>query len=59
MKFSPAVTHKEGFVVRIQSRPDNPYDGHTLEGQLEQVARLTGKVPAFTFVERGYKGHTP
>lgn len=57
VKVSLAVTHKEGFVVGIQTCPDNPYDGHTLEGQLDQVERLTGKVPAYTFVDRGYKGH--
>ncbi|BDU75472.1 IS5 family transposase [Mesoterricola sediminis] len=57
VKVSLAVTHKEGFVVGIQTCPDNPYDGHTLEGQLDQVERLTGRVPAHTFVDRGYKGH--
>ena len=57
MKVSLAVTHKEGFVVGIQAFPDNPYDGHTLDGQLDQVERLTGKVPETTFVDLGYKGH--
>jgi IS5 family transposase len=57
VKVSLAVTHKEGFVVGIQAFPDNPYDGHTLDGQLDQVERMTGKVPATTFVDRGYKGH--
>jgi IS5 family transposase len=57
VKVSLAVTHKEGFLVGIQSCPENPYDGHTLEGQLDQVARLTGKTPAMTFVDKGYKGH--
>jgi len=54
---SLAVTHKEGFVVGIPAFPDNPCDGHTLDGQLDQVERLTGKVPEITFVDRGYKGH--
>jgi len=44
-------------VVGIQACPGNPYDGHTLDGQLDQVERLTGKLPAYTFVDRGYKGH--
>jgi len=57
VKVSLAVTHEEGFVVGIHTCPDNPYDGHTLEGQLDQIERLTGKVPAYTFVDRGYKGH--
>ena len=57
VKVSLAVTHKEGFIVGIQSCPDNPYDGHTLDGQLDQVERLTGKLPRMTFVDKGYRGH--
>jgi IS5 family transposase len=57
VKVSLAVTHKEGFVVGIQACPGNPFAGHTLDGQLDQVERLTGKVPAYTFVDKGYKGH--
>jgi IS5 family transposase len=57
VKVSLAVTHKEGFVVGIQACPGNPFDGHTLDEQLGQVERLTGKLPAMTFVDRGYKGH--
>lgn len=57
VKVSVAVTHREGFVVGIQTCPENPYDGHTLEGQLDQVERLVGKAPVFAYVDRGYKGH--
>ena len=57
VKASLAVTHKEGFVVGAMSCPENPYDGHTLERQLEQVEQLTGRMPATTFVDKGYKGH--
>ena len=57
VKVSLAVTHKEGFVVGIQACPGNPFDGHTLEGQLDQVERMTGRLPKWTFVDRGYKGH--
>jgi IS5 family transposase len=57
VKVSLAVTHKEGFVAGIQAYPDNPYDGHTLDGQLDQVERLTGRVPTHTYVDRGDKGH--
>lgn len=34
----------------------NEYDGHTLEAALEQVNRLTGKVPKVAKVDRGYRG---
>lgn len=57
VKVSLAVTHREGFVVGIQACPGNPYVGHTLDGQLDHVERMTGKLPAYTFVDRGYKGH--
>ena len=57
VKVSLAVTHKEGFCVGIQACPGNPFDGHTLEGQLDQVERLTGRVPGTTFVDKGYQGH--
>jgi len=57
VKTSLATTHKEGFVVGIRACPGNPYDGHTLAEQLNQVERLTGKVPRLTFVDKGYKGH--
>ena len=57
VKASLAVTHKEGFVVGTMSFPENPYDGHTLQRQMEQVEQLTGRMPATTFVDTGYKGH--
>jgi IS5 family transposase len=57
VKVSLAVTHKEGFVVGIHACPGNPFDGHTLDRQLDQVERLTGQLPTMTFVDRGYKGH--
>lgn len=41
----------------MQSRPGNPYDGHTLAGQIEQVERITGVAVARAYVDRGYRGH--
>ncbi|MBP7169895.1 MAG: IS5/IS1182 family transposase, partial [Bacteroidales bacterium] len=32
------------------------YDGHTLKPTLEQVERLTGRMPQRVKVDRGYKG---
>lgn len=57
VKVSLATTLAEGFAVGIQACPENPFDGHTLSGQLDQVERLTGKVPKRCHVDRGYKGH--
>jgi len=56
VKASIAVTAKESFIVGARSYPGNPYDGHTLADQLQQVETLTGQKPAFCFVDRGYKG---
>lgn len=57
VKVSLATTLKEGFVVGIQACPGNPNDAHTLDGQLDQVEALTGRIPSRTFVDQGYKGH--
>lgn len=41
----------------MQALPGNPYDGHTLSGQIAQVERLTGITVERAYVDRGYKGH--
>jgi IS5 family transposase len=45
------------FVLGAQALPGNPYDGHTLAGQIDQVARLTGMTVKRAYVDRGYRGH--
>ena len=35
---------------------ENPYDGDSLAEVLQQVERLTGKVPGSALVDRGYRG---
>ncbi|ABQ28752.1 transposase, IS4 family (plasmid) [Acidiphilium cryptum JF-5] len=45
------------FVLGMQSQPGNPYDGHTLAGQIEQVERITGVAVARAYVDRGYRGY--
>ena len=59
VKASLAVTNKEGFVIGAMSCPNNPYDGHTLKEQLDQVnALIPDKVQIKQcFVDRGYRGH--
>ncbi len=56
-KVSIAVTHKQGFVMGMESLSGAPYDGHTLKGALEHVQRLTDQMPEEVFVDRGYKAH--
>lgn len=57
VKSSLATTAHGGFVLGAMALPGNPFDGHTLEGQLEQVQRLTGTMPKRCHVDKGYKGH--
>ncbi len=57
VKTSLATTAWGGFALGAMALPGNPFDGHTLEEQLEQVERLTGTMPKRCHVDRGYKGH--
>lgn len=56
-KVSLCVTNKEGFILGAQGLEGNPYDGHTLQGALDQVTELTGTRPERCYVDRGYRGH--
>lgn len=59
VKVGLAVTHKSGLMVGARSFPGNPYDGHTLAEQLEQVRILcqdTGAVLKTVVVDLGYRG---
>ncbi len=57
VKVSIATTNDSGCVVGMRSYPGNPYDGHTLEDQLEQVEILSDIKPTHAYVDRGYRGH--
>ena len=57
VKASFATTNDPGYVVGARSYPGNPYDGHTLEDQLQQVEIITGLKPTHCYVDRGYRGH--
>ncbi|GAC1646107.1 MAG: IS5 family transposase [Chloroflexota bacterium] len=61
VKTSIAVTNARTaggqFIVGMQALPGNPYDGHTLTGQIAQVERLTGIAVERAYVDRGYRGH--
>jgi len=55
-KVSIAKTMKSGIIVGAKSFSDNPYDAHTLEPQLKQEERLTGRLPKTGIADRGYRG---
>jgi IS5 family transposase len=45
------------FVVGARTLPGNPYDGHSLDAQIDQVERLTGQPVSRAYADRGYRGH--
>ncbi len=61
VKVSLAVTNTRApggqFVIGARALPGNPYDGHTLKTQLDQIERLTGQQVARAYVDLGYRGH--
>ena len=58
-KVSVAATSKGGWLLGAKCMPGNPYDGHTLKAQMEQVERLSIKKEHLKTVhaDMGYRGH--
>ena len=54
LKVSIATTLNEGLVVGMHSMPGNPWDGHTLEETIEQVAILADQRPKIVIADKGY-----
>ncbi len=55
-KSSLAYSRKHGIILGAIAFEGNPFDGHTLEPQLEQIRELTGMDPKYAIVDRGYRG---
>jgi len=55
-KVSLVSTSKGNWIVGMQARHGNPFDGHTLKDALEQSERLTGWRAGHAYCDRGYKG---
>lgn len=47
---------RSGIIVGALAFEGNPYDGHILEPQLQQVEDMLGSLPRTALVDRGYKG---
>jgi transposase, IS5 family len=47
---------KTGVIVGAMAFKGNPFDGHTLPDQLEQIKRLSGMTVKNALVDRGYRG---
>jgi len=56
-KVSVAVTSRGGWLVGAKSFTGNPYDGHTLASQLQQVDNFIGSRVSEAYVDMGYRGH--
>ncbi len=59
MKVGIASTLQGNLIVGARSFPGNPYDGHTLNEQVEQATILMqalGTKPQTAFVDLGYRG---
>jgi len=56
-KSSIATTSKSNWIVGAHALHGNPYDGHTLERAIQQIERLTKKMPDDVIVDQGYRGH--
>jgi len=61
VKVSLAITEKQGLIVGARSFAGNPYDGHTLAGQLEQTTILLQDLPGVSkprtvLADLGYRG---
>jgi IS5 family transposase len=55
-KSSIARTIKSRIIVGAMAFKDNPYDADTLDPQLRQIERLTGRFPGTAVLDRGYRG---
>lgn len=56
VKVGLAITARQGLIVGARSFPGNPYDGDTLQEQLEQVECLTRIKPQTAIVDLGFRG---
>ena len=55
-KVAVVTTNESNWIVGIDARAGNPYDGATLKPMLEQVEKLTGEKPQAVFVDQGFRG---
>jgi len=56
-KVSVAVTSRGGWLVGAKSFTTNPYDGHTLAAQMQQLESMIGDRVSQVHVDMGYRGH--
>lgn len=52
-----AATNREGLVLAARAFEDNPCDGHTLSGTVDQAVAMGGIDPERIYVDKAYRGH--
>lgn len=61
VKVSIATTNERAkggqFVLGAMALPGAPYDGRTLQAQIDQAAKLSGVAVKRAYADRGYRGH--
>ncbi|MCL4161775.1 UNVERIFIED_CONTAM: hypothetical protein GTU68_027810 [Idotea baltica] len=56
-KVSVTSTNRANWIVGINLRRNNPYDGHTLAAPICTAERMTGVDITDAFVDKGFRGH--
>ncbi len=56
-KAGVTTTSKSNWIVGAHALDGNPYDGHTLEGAIAQIERLTGSTSGDVMVDLGFRCH--
>ena len=56
-KVSMVTTSKDNWIVGIEALHNNPFDGHTLKGALQQMKRIVGWDAEHAYTDQGYKGN--
>jgi IS5 family transposase len=55
-KVAVVTTNESNWIVGIEAKHGNPYDGATLKPSLLQVEKLTGVKPKEAYVDQGFRG---
>ena len=56
-KVSVVTTSKDNWIIGITALHNNPFDGHTLKGALQQMNGIIGWEADHTYVDKGYRGN--
>jgi len=56
-KVSVVTASKDNWIIGVEALHNNPFDGHTLKGALEQAKRIVGW-DAGAYLDKGYKGNS-